>query len=140
MSEIDVSPYVYPGVEVSLTSLDQILLAVCNRFDVNVNDVTIRSRKREIKDVRYVYMAVAYMCTRESYKSIADKVLLDHATTRHACLCYINDLTLRAKIDCFLENAVYKRFRTIEPRKTITLSTRIDHEIINTGNSETKHE
>jgi len=140
MSEIDVSPYVYPGVEVSLTSLDHILLAVCNKFNTSVESVTRRTRKREVKDVRQIYMAVAYMCTMESYKSIADKVFLDHATTRHACLCYINDLTLRGKVDEFMAGAVYKRCRTIEPRKTITTSTHGRHEIIDTGNSETKQE
>ena len=64
-------------------SLDKIIDAVTKEYGVTYEQITSRSRTKDIKEARQVYMWLANQLTDETYQSIGDVVGLNHATITH---------------------------------------------------------
>ncbi len=64
-------------------SLDKIIEAVTKEYGVSYEQITSRSRTKDIKEARQVYMWLANQLTDETYQSIGDVVGLNHATITH---------------------------------------------------------
>lgn len=64
-------------------SLDKIIDAVTKEYGVSYEQITSRSRTKDIKEARQVYMWLANQLTDETYQSIGDVVGLNHATITH---------------------------------------------------------
>ena len=67
-------------------TIDKIQNIVCDHFNLEINTLTSKSRKREIVQARQIAMYLAKYHTRESLQNIGRKIGdRDHATVLHAC-------------------------------------------------------
>jgi chromosomal replication initiator protein len=83
-------------------SIDYIQKVVCDYFNIPLNMIGSKTRKREIVQVRQIAMYFAKQLTKASLSSIGTKIgNKDHATVLHACKTVNNliDTDKRFKID-----------------------------------------
>lgn len=100
-----VSPWVFAGVVKSKKStLEDMLCEVCRYYDVDVNDIAMKSQKLKIKDVRHIFIIYAYIYTLCSYTEIGNAVNRDRATAIYASKKYHNDNSLRKEFDLFVKS------------------------------------
>ncbi|GHT03442.1 chromosomal replication initiator protein DnaA [Bacteroidia bacterium] len=82
------------NVQKQQVTLEKIQDVVSSYFQVNINDIHSKSRKREIVQARQVAMFLAKKHTAYSYAHIGIVIgKRDHATVTHACKTVQNDLT-----------------------------------------------
>lgn len=93
-----VSPFVYPGLsQEGLLKLlkrepDEILNKVCKYFKANPDDVTSKSRRRELVEVRYICISLIKNYTNLTLFKIGRIFDRDHSTIIHA-INTVNDLS-----------------------------------------------
>ncbi len=80
-----INPEIYIGLKVSRkTSMEAVLLLVCERFDVSREEITGKTRKREIVDARHVfcYLVNKYI-SKKTLSVVGAHINRDHASVIH---------------------------------------------------------
>jgi chromosomal replication initiator protein len=69
-----------------LITVEKIRDAVCNYFALSVDDISTKSRKREVVIARQIAMYLSKLLTKNSLSTIGALIgMRDHATVLHAC-------------------------------------------------------
>ncbi|MBQ0030140.1 MAG: chromosomal replication initiator protein DnaA [Paludibacteraceae bacterium] len=84
--------------------LNQIKEAVCNYYNVGVDDIQTKSRKRDVAQARQVAMYLARKLTKKSLSTIGQEIgNRDHATVLHACKTVENLIETEKEMSISLE-------------------------------------
>ena len=64
-------------------TLDEIKVETCIALGINIEDISSRSRKRELVDARKIYCHISKYCVKESLTSIGSKIDRHHSNVIH---------------------------------------------------------
>lgn len=110
-----ISPWVYPGLGIKTSGkiqiLENMLDEVCNYYGVDKSEVTSETRRKRIKDVRYIFIIYAYTYTTFSYEDIGGIVNRDHSTAIYASKSYNNDSVMKREFDLFSKTCTREKMR-----------------------------
>ena len=84
------SAYAMPGVVRRPPKPEEIDKVVARHYGLNVEDLSVKTRKREIVEPRQIAMYMNELYTKESLKDIGRRYGKDHATVLHASKTVIN--------------------------------------------------
>ena len=79
-------------------TFEMIVETVCSFYDVNIDAVYGKTRKREISDARQLVMYLAKELTQLSSTNIGVRLSRDHATVLHSCRTVKERLTVDKKL------------------------------------------
>jgi chromosomal replication initiator protein len=102
------SPKVKVYTEKPCWSIDGIIKIVCNYYQIPIEDIQIKTRKREILQARQIAMYFSKKFTKSSLATIGSQIgNKDHATVSHACKTITNliefDTKFKTEIEKFQE-------------------------------------
>jgi chromosomal replication initiation ATPase DnaA len=84
LMENQISKWVMVGI-VNVITEEKIFNIVCRHFNVNIEDVVSRSRKRNLVNARFLITYYIRECCGKQYKYIGKLFKRDHSTAIYAC-------------------------------------------------------
>jgi chromosomal replication initiator protein len=75
--------YILPGLR-KLNNTDEVISMVCKNYQVSIDEIRSKSRKKEVSWPRQVICFLLYRMGNLSYKEIGFRVMRDHATVIHS--------------------------------------------------------
>jgi len=97
--EAKISPYVYPGIELSRGELEMGLFVrnVCNRLDIKFEDVVGPRRHRMFVEVRQACYYTLVRREKKTTVTVAKYFGRHHASVIHGCRVWANLLSVNDK-------------------------------------------